>query len=160
MAFRFILLAFATVLNMTPASAQEAEIARYLTFGEGQSDTPITWVFDPNSGKTLGTGADLNCMKADLIFEATGLLTYANPDQVPPACPAAIRSGSAPLKWQVVLSAETGTVNLTIEEGAELCSFAIGRTSAGILLTTSCQQVPGQPRQFRYFKTPATNAGN
>jgi hypothetical protein len=140
------------VLIVTSAAfAQNSMLSSDLLHGPGRENGLVVWEFDPESGATLGNGIDLRCMKANLIFKADGTLAYENSFQVPPVCPATIRPGMKPPRWELTFSQDTGAVRLNINDDDGNCEFALNISTNQLLLATVCRQVAGQPRQFRYF---------
>ena len=139
------------LVQTTAALADQKAVETYLVHGPDNDTGAIIWVFDTGSGVSLGSDLDFACMKSDLVFGADGTLSIAEASDIAADCREEIRSRSQLMSWELRTLQESGVVRLSIAQGDQACQFAIGMGTNAMRLTTSCGQVPGQPRQFRYF---------
>jgi len=153
--FKVFLAYFGLFFALSTALADDDKFTNRLLFNDPDGgSTPIIWEFDPTSGFTLGSGIELVCLRADLVFNADGTVAFikGRPDEE--GC-----TGTGPMLWALAPNAELGTLGITMSDGGAPCAFAVkfGSVSDSLKLTTFCNQAPGHPRQFRYF--PANSEG-
>ncbi len=147
--FNVFLVSFGLIGTFGAALADDDSFTNRLLFNDPEGgSTPVVWEFDPTSGFTLGGGIELACLRADLIFDADGTVAFTRGRPDEEGC-----TGTGPLRWALAPNADLGTLGITIADDGEPCAFAVkfGRASDSLKLTTSCNQAPGHPRQFRYF---------
>lgn len=124
-------------------------------------DKQVNWVFDENSGFTLGDGFELDCMKGDLAFIKDGSIDYGGTPPKARECLDGETGRDTGMTWKIQEDKSTSVIQLAISYYGENCLFDIfiisvpatggEKRSGELVLTTMCRQLPGQPRQFRYF---------
>lgn len=156
--FKISLAAFGLIITCGTAQADDDKFTNRLLFNDPNGGvTPIIWEFDPTSGFTLGNGIDLLCLRADLVFNSDGTVDFINGPPGAEGC-----TGTGPMLWALAPNAELGTLGITIADDGTPCAFAVkfGGASDSLKLTTSCNQAPGHPRQFRYFPAKSERPSN
>ena len=156
--FKVALASFGLIFTFGTALADDDKFTNRLLFNDPDgSSAPIIWEFDPTSGLTLGNGIDLVCLRADLVFYADGILAFTKGRPVEEGC-----TGTGPMRWGLAPNAELGTLGITIADNGTPCAFAVkfSRAPDSLKLTTSCNQAPGHPRQFRYFPSNSEAPSN
>lgn len=156
--FKVFLASLGLILTFGTALADDDKFTNRLVFNNPDGGSAhIIWEFDPTSGFTLGGGIDLVCLRADLIFSADGTLAFSKERPSEEGC-----TGTGPMLWALAPNAELGTLGITIDDNGASCAFAVkfGRTPDSLKLTTSCNQAPGHPRQFRYFPANSETPSN
>ncbi|MBL3560648.1 hypothetical protein [Rhodovulum sulfidophilum] len=152
--FKVFLASFGLIFTFGTALADVDKFTNRLLFNDPDGGpAPIIWEFDSTSGFTLGRGIDLACLRADLVFNPDGTLAFTKGRPGEEGC-----TGTGTMLWALAPNAEFGTLGITIADKGAPCAFAVkfGRAPDSLKLTTSCNQAPGHPRQFRYF--PANSA--
>ncbi|MEM9318251.1 MAG: hypothetical protein AAGA70_04505 [Pseudomonadota bacterium] len=145
-------------LSGGPGFAQSDALRDILIHGEDGDEATAIWLHQPGGGLDLGGAIALPCMLADLSFDPSGEIVFADIGEAVPDCPEAIASGARRLSWETVVIERLGVERLRIsdtEEGSS-CDFAVIETSPELILATTCDN-QDYPRYFRFVPQPPVN---
>ena len=156
---RYVLVFFALFHGFS-ALAQDSEQALrdLLLYGPNGDSAGVIWMYQPGGGLNLGGAVALPCLLADLSFDASGEILFADSTEVIPGCPDEISSGKRKLRWEIALIERIGVERLRISdpEDSSTCDFAITERTPALSLATVCAE-QDYPRHFRY--QPQKTAG-
>ncbi len=145
----YVLVSLAMITLALPLKAAEDLDAfeNQLVYGtRDDGKAPVTWLFDDESGHTLGGDIQLQCFRHNLMFLRNGEIKLLENETLPKNCQG--------MRWDQELDDRSGAIGITVTRNNISCRFETKFEEGDLYLTTDCnknQKRLGQPLSFRYF---------